>query len=298
MKYYSPTGRRNYGKPLKRLLDTWDRNGSTSGPTPWKIYEDDDECMSGDRLSSLRFCHGFPQFPETNAGVLTYSMVQSPSWAANWFAASQEIPRISRNPKVHYRTHKRPPPVSILAQSNPVHMPTSHLLEIHPNIIHPSTPRSPRWCFTVKPIKIFPHFPPVYNLHVTVLFIAVCLKSRQHKALISKPYVRFEVSAAAIVKVTVLWRVVSHFNFVPTLRRYMPTSSSLQPDTMTSYLIRQLYCKLIIFLLFYELSSVTAACSVPWICISQLLAVLMFKPEYQVDKLPVVSTPKPQKQPY
>ena len=38
-------------------------------------------------------------------------MVQSPSWAANWFAASQEIPRISRNPKVHYRTHKRQPPV-------------------------------------------------------------------------------------------------------------------------------------------------------------------------------------------
>ena len=34
-------------------------------------------------------------------------MVQSPSWAANWFTASQEIPRISRNPKVHYRTHKR-----------------------------------------------------------------------------------------------------------------------------------------------------------------------------------------------
>ena len=34
-------------------------------------------------------------------------MVQSPSWKSNWFAASQEIPRISRNPKVHYRTHKR-----------------------------------------------------------------------------------------------------------------------------------------------------------------------------------------------
>ena len=38
--------------------------------------------------------------------LLTYSMVQSPSWEANWFAASQEIPRISRNPKVHYRTLK------------------------------------------------------------------------------------------------------------------------------------------------------------------------------------------------
>ena len=28
-------------------------------------------------------------------------MAQSPSWEANWFAASQEIPRISRNPKVN-----------------------------------------------------------------------------------------------------------------------------------------------------------------------------------------------------
>jgi hypothetical protein len=42
MKRYSPTGRRNHGRPLKRLLDTWDRNGSTSGPIPWQIYDDDD----------------------------------------------------------------------------------------------------------------------------------------------------------------------------------------------------------------------------------------------------------------
>ena len=53
--------------------------------------------------------------------LLTHSMVQNPSWEANWFAASQEIPRISRNPKVHYRTHKRPPPFSILGQPNPIH---------------------------------------------------------------------------------------------------------------------------------------------------------------------------------
>ena len=82
-------------------------------------------------------------------------MVQSPAWEANWFADSQEIPRISWNLKVHYRTHKRPPPVSILGQPNSVHIPTSHLLEIHPNIIHPSTPRSPQWsptreCFLTK----------------------------------------------------------------------------------------------------------------------------------------------------
>ena len=82
--------------------------------------------------------------------ILTYCMVQSPSWETNWFAASQEIPRISRNPKVHYCTHKRPPPVSILGQPNPVHILTSHLLEIHPNIIHPSTPRSPQWSLSFR----------------------------------------------------------------------------------------------------------------------------------------------------
>ena len=87
-------------------------------------------------------------------------MVQSPSWEANWFAVSQEIPRISRNPKVHYRTHKRPPPLSILGQPNPVYIPTSHLLEIHPNIIHPSTPRSPQW----SPSLRFPHEDPIHPL--------------------------------------------------------------------------------------------------------------------------------------
>jgi len=89
---------------------------------------------------------------------LTHSMVQSPSWAANWFAVSQEIPRISQNPKVHYRTHRCPPPVCILGQPNPVHIPTSHLLEIHSNIIHPSTPRSPQWSLSPR----FPH-PTVLN---------------------------------------------------------------------------------------------------------------------------------------
>ena len=63
----------------------------------------------------------------------------------------------SRNPKVHYRTHKRPPPVPILCQPNPVHIPTSHLLEIHPNIIHQSTPRSPQWSLSLR----FPHQDPI-----------------------------------------------------------------------------------------------------------------------------------------
>jgi len=54
MKHYSRTGRRNHGRPLKRLLDTWDRNGSTSGPTPWHIYDDDDDDDDGVNLQALK----------------------------------------------------------------------------------------------------------------------------------------------------------------------------------------------------------------------------------------------------
>jgi hypothetical protein len=53
------------------------------------------------------------------------------SFLRSWFAASQEIPHILLNPKVHYRIHNWSLPVSILSQLNPVHTPTSHFLKIH-----------------------------------------------------------------------------------------------------------------------------------------------------------------------
>ena len=80
-------------------------------------------------------------------------MEQSPSWEANRFSTSQEIPHILRNTKVHYRIRKCPPPVPILNQLDPVHTHTSYFLK---SILILSS--NPKWCVSLR----FLHQNPAY----------------------------------------------------------------------------------------------------------------------------------------
>ena len=81
----------------------------------------------------------------------------------------KKFPCVSRNPKVHYSIHNRPPPVSILGQPNPVHKPTSHrsilILSTHVRLGLPSglflSGFPTKTLYTPSPHPYAPHAQPI-----------------------------------------------------------------------------------------------------------------------------------------
>ena len=103
--------------------------------------------------------------------LLTYSMQQSPSCDPNRISASQEIPLIYSTRRF-ITTIKVPTSVSILIQLDPVHTTKFHFLKFHFNIIHPSTPRSPKCTHSFK----FLYQNPVYTSPLPILYLMYCHK--------------------------------------------------------------------------------------------------------------------------
>ena len=83
-----------------------------------------------------------------------------------------------------------PPPVPILSQINPAHSPTSHFLEIHLNIILPSTPGSSKYLLPLR----FPHQNPAYT---SSLSRACSMPRPSHSVLFYRPN---NISASWLVK--------------------------------------------------------------------------------------------------
>ena len=91
--------------------------------------------------------------------LFTYSVEHIPSWEASWFTASQEIPCILWNPKVHYHVDMSQPLVHHPESDQFTPCPFTHFLKILFCIILPSIPGSPKWPLSLR----FHHQNPAYT---------------------------------------------------------------------------------------------------------------------------------------
>jgi len=150
--------------------------------------------------------------------LLTQSMEQVPSWKDNQLSASQEIPRILWNPKVHYRIHKCSPPVPLLTQNDPVHAP------------HPTSWRSililSSHLRLGLPSGLFPSVFPTKTVHASSLHHTCYMPRRSHSSRFDHPNnIWWRVQ---IIKLLIMYFSPLPWYLVPLRPKYSPQQPILK----------------------------------------------------------------------